>query len=108
MALSHAEPDAPTRPSRRAGRRLLAVLGAALALSAPACSDTGRGTYSYEVRANFLAACEAGGAGSEYCHCFLEYMEARTTEREFLRIEARLETEGTADQVLYDAFEECH
>ena len=94
-------------PSGQARWRLLAVLGVALALLMAACSGSGQRRYSDEVRANFLTACGARGASSEYCRCFLEYMEARETEREFLRMEAELELEGTAADVLYKAVEAC-
>ena len=100
------ESDAGT-PSGQPRRRLLAVLGVALMLLMAACSGSGQTRYSDEVRANFLTACGARGASSEYCRCFLEYMEARETERVFLRMEAELELEGTAADVLYEAVEAC-
>ena len=100
------ESDAGT-PSGQPRWRLLAVSGVALVLLMAACSGTGQTRYSDEVRANFLTACGARGASSEYCRCFLEYMEARRTEREFLRIEAAMDSEGTVDDVLYEAVEAC-
>ena len=106
MASLPMESDAGT-PSGQPRWRLLAVLGVALVLLTAACSGSGQTRYSDEVRANFLTACGAQGASSEYCRCFLEYMEARRTEREFLRIEAAMDSEGTVDDVLYEAVEAC-
>jgi len=100
------ESDAGT-PSGQPRWRFLAVLGVALVLLMAACSGSDQTRYSDEVRANFLTACGARGASSEYCRCFLEYMEARRTEREFLRIEAAMDSEGTVDDVPYEAVEAC-
>lgn len=65
--------------------RLILLLPVALGLAA--CAPPAPATYSPQVEANFLRACQSRNAPESYCSCVWEKVEAQISPRDFEALE---------------------